>query len=218
MRFLSYTRWFVVALIVATLLTPTAIALLSGAKLVVVDGKSMVPTYQYGDIILIEPATKQDFAPGHVVSVQRADGSIYTHRIKSVHDGTAVLKGDGNKVADPDTVTFNEVIGAVHGHIAQPLATVVAFVQSWPARICLGVTALALIMFPIESLRRERPSRSADTPTFPGRHEAPDDTADDGEALDELTSWVDDPSTLLDQQPSGAHLARHRHEQGRIAQ
>jgi len=153
MRILSCIRWSIVAAVLALLLAPAAVALTTGTQLVVVDGKSMTPTYDYGDIVLIGPPTEADFAPGHVVTVGLSSGAMYTHRVVSVTDGKAQLKGDGNAAEDPDLVTFDQLVGAVRGHIGSPLADVLAYAQTLPARISLAVLVLAFILLPLGRAR-----------------------------------------------------------------
>ena len=149
MRTLSYIRWSIVAALLALLIAPAAVALTTGTQLVVVDGKSMTPTYDYGDIVLIGPPTEAYFAPDHVVTVGLPNGAMYTHRIVSITDGRAQLKGDGNVAEDPETITYNQIVGAVRGHIGSPLADILAYAQSLPARVSLAVLVLALILLPL---------------------------------------------------------------------
>jgi len=154
MRILSALRWSVVAALLALLITPAAVALVTGTQLVVVDGKSMTPTYQFGDIVLIGAPHPDDFAPGHVVTVGMPNGDMYTHRIVSITDGRAQLKGDGNTAEDPDTVTYDQLVGAVRGHIGGPLAGILAYAQTLPARVSLAVLVVALILLPLSRHRR----------------------------------------------------------------
>lgn len=166
MRILSSLRWSIVAALLVLLIAPAAVALFTGTQLVVVNGKSMTPTYDFGDIVLIGPPRESDFAPDHVVTVGRPDGDMYTHRIISISDGKAQLKGDGNAVEDPETVTFDQLVGAVRGHIGSPLADVLAYAQTLPARISLAVFVLALILLPLASRRgSHRDGNGEDTST-----------------------------------------------------
>ncbi len=172
MRILSLLRWAVVSALLLLLVAPAAMTLFTGTRLVVVDGKSMTPTYEFGDFVLIGPATPDDFQPGHVVTVGRPNGAMYTHRIQDISDGKATLKGDGNTAADPDTVTYDQLVGAVRGHIGGPLAPVLAYAQTVPARISLAVLILALILLPLE----RRPASQTDDEGAEGETSGDEDT------------------------------------------
>lgn len=162
-RILSIIRWGAVTAVLTLLVAPAAIGLVTNTRLVEVDGRSMVPTYEFGDLVLIGAPTNADFAPDHVVTVGTPDGSMYTHRIISVTDGEAQLKGDGNDTQDPETVTYDQLVGAVRGHIGTPFASLLAYAQTLPARISLAVLVLALILLPLE--RREEIVEEADKDT-----------------------------------------------------
>lgn len=186
MRILSYLRWSAVAALLALLVAPAAVALVTGTQLVVVDGKSMTPTYEFGDIVLLGAPNPDDFAPGHVVTVGMPNGDMYTHRIVSIADGRAQLKGDGNSIEDPDTVTYDQLVGAVRGHIGGPLAGILAYAQTLPARVSLAVLVVALIMLPLSPHRRsvdDEHDRDTSTPSV-AEADTPDDHAPSSDDLD----------------------------------
>ncbi|MEX8033177.1 signal peptidase I [Microbacterium sp. 20-116] len=176
MRILSFLRWSIVGALLALLIAPAAITLATGTQLVVVDGKSMTPTYEFGDLVLIGDPHPDDFQPGRVVTVGRPDGSMYTHRIQEITDGKALLKGDGNTAADPDTISYDQLVGAVRGHIGGPLAAVLAYVQTTPARISLAVLVLALLLLPLE--RRPADAKDGEDGEDGGREDGDTDPAD----------------------------------------
>jgi len=214
MRILSLIRWGVVAALLALLIAPATVALLTGTQLVVVNGKSMSPTYDFGDIVLIGPARESDFAPDHVVTVGRPNGEMYTHRIISISDGKAQLKGDGNAVEDPDTVTFDQLVGAVRGHIGSPLADVLAYAQSFPARISLAVFVLALVLLPLGS-RRGSPRDQDDEHTPSIAHSPTDDTSalSTDDDLSIFTPADSDASTPHDSGDIGVRASRRNLQQ-----
>jgi signal peptidase I len=157
MRFISAIRWFLVILLVALLIAPATWTLLTHQDIVKVDGKSMQPLYEVGDVILVGPPTKADFAPGHIITVRNDDGQLYTHRVVRIeNDGTAQLKGDGNAFEDPGTVSYSSVAGAVRHHINQPAAGAVLFSTTWPARISILVLLLGLTFAPLTSSPKDR--------------------------------------------------------------
>lgn len=196
MRILSSLRWGVVAALLALLIAPAAVALVTGTQLVVVDGKSMTPTYQFGDIVLIGAPHPDDFAPDHVVTVGMPNGEMYTHRIISIDDGKAQLKGDGNTAEDPDTVTYDQLVGAVRGHIGGPLAGILAYAQTLPARVSLAVLVVALIMLPLSRQRR--------TVDDEGDQDTPTPVAAEADAPDEPPSSSDDLDIFLPVVPAAS--------------
>lgn len=189
-RILSLLRWSIVGALLTLLIAPAAITLVTGTQLVVVDGKSMTPTYDFGDLVLIGSPTPEDFQPDHVVTVGRPDGSMYTHRIQEITDGKALLKGDGNTAADPDTITYDQLVGAVRGHIGSPLAPFLAYVQTTPARISLAVLILALIIFPLErrpaSATKDNISNAEETNPRPEDDSSPTTSDEAAPALEDI--------------------------------
>ncbi len=191
MRTLSFARWGIVGALLTLLIAPAAITLITGTQLVVVDGKSMAPTYQFGDLVLIGSPTPDDFLPDHVVTVGRPDGSMYTHRIQEISGGKALLKGDGNSAADPDTIAFDQLVGAVRGHIGGPLAAVLSYAQTTPARISLAVLILALVFLPLE--RRSASTNDGPEETEQAGDHGPNHQQDGpAPATDETKKFLDD--------------------------
>lgn len=183
-RALSLTRWVVVGLVLAALVVPAAFTFVTGLRIVAVDGESMTPTYQMGDVVLIGAPAPDDLHTDQVVTVQSPDGSLYTHRVIKVDDdGMLQLKGDGNSVADPVPVNPDTVVGVVRGHLAQPAAGILQFVLTLPARISLALVAVALVFLPIRSgVFSELRTRRTDDGAAAGGASAPADSQDGEEA------------------------------------
>lgn len=82
---------------------------------VVVSGKSMVPTFHTGDMVVARAG--RDYRAGEVVVYRIPDPTIprklmIVHRIKEVRpDGTFVLQGDGNRSIDPWYPSENDIVG-----------------------------------------------------------------------------------------------------------
>lgn len=176
-RIASVLRWVLVAVILLLLTVPALVPLFGGARFVVVDGGSMRPTYDYGDVLLISEPTASDFHPGHVVTVRRSDGTLYTHRIKTIEHGQALLQGDGNSAPDPTLISSKEVVGAVRAHFTPPLSEAILIAQSWPGRISLTLILIAGVVLPLDGRQR----RATDTET---EHDDEEDE-DDVEVADE---------------------------------
>ena len=79
---------------------------------VIVSG-SMSPAVEPGDLVLSAPAEVQDLAVGRVVLFTDPAGSGRTiaHRIREVHDGSVITRGDANAVDDSTPVPIDSVIG-----------------------------------------------------------------------------------------------------------
>lgn len=104
--------WVLLALSGCLLLAPNLAPLVTGHRLVVVDGGSMEPTMYRGDVVLTAPPVGDDLQVGNVVVVG-APPAGYTHRvIETTGEGTdkrARLQGDANDVADPHWVSQTDV-------------------------------------------------------------------------------------------------------------
>lgn len=73
--------------------------LLGGRFPVAVRGRSMQPTLQSGDVILVEPATK--LRRGQIVTFAAGDsGVVVTHRVLAVSDGMVTCRGDNRRRRD----------------------------------------------------------------------------------------------------------------------
>ncbi len=91
-------------------------AYVTGARLYVITGGSMEPTYSAGDAVLVHRLAREDMNVGRVVTFRPVgSGSVVTHRITAVHqeDTHKVLqtKGDGNSSVDPALLPDAYVLG-----------------------------------------------------------------------------------------------------------
>ncbi|MEM2594464.1 MAG: signal peptidase I [Sulfolobales archaeon] len=94
------------------LLTLIALTLLDYITLAVVEGTSMEPTLQSGDlVIVIKRVSTKDISVGDVI-VYRRSGTLIIHRVLRVEDDTLITKGDNNWLPDPP-IRFQAVIGKV---------------------------------------------------------------------------------------------------------
>ncbi|AGW40545.1 type I signal peptidase [Leifsonia xyli subsp. cynodontis DSM 46306] len=114
--------------IIALLALPFLATVSTNGYYVTVNGTSMVPTYQRGDILLVSHTIDASaLHAGNIVVVDPAravahySGSSlrlgpYVHRILQVKPGERfVTKGDGNALPDPGTVTPSLLSGRPTG-------------------------------------------------------------------------------------------------------
>lgn len=96
----------------AVLLILIILSLLGYITLAVVEGNSMEPALQTGDVVIvIKRISIRDISVGDVV-VYRRGGALIIHRVVAVSDGILITKGDNNPLVDPP-VSFENVIGKV---------------------------------------------------------------------------------------------------------
>ncbi|MGA7096511.1 MAG: signal peptidase I [Acidimicrobiia bacterium] len=78
-------------------------------RVVAVDGGSMAPTIEMGDLIFIGRADQLDIDD---VGVFQVDGKVVTHRVVGISpDGSYVTKGDANPTPDRWSGASVEVVG-----------------------------------------------------------------------------------------------------------
>jgi signal peptidase len=97
------------------------IILLSLAKIVmfaVVEGKSMEPTLQTGDLVFVIKTSPTDLKVGDVVVYRKPSGEFVIHRIIRIVKVGSMLdvetKGDNNFIADGE-IPVNWIVGKVVG-------------------------------------------------------------------------------------------------------
>ncbi len=95
-----------------TVLSLIVLVMLGHIALAVVDGRSMEPTLQPGDlVVVVRKISLEDVSVGDVV-VYRRGGTLIIHRVIRVEGDTLITKGDNNLLHDPP-VRFQAVLGKV---------------------------------------------------------------------------------------------------------
>ncbi len=98
--------------VAAAVLSLVALILLNYIALAVVEGRSMEPTLQPGDlIVIVKRISPKDIAVGDVV-VYRRGGTLIIHRVIRIEGDALITKGDNNWLPDPP-VKFQAVLGKV---------------------------------------------------------------------------------------------------------
>jgi signal peptidase len=163
--------------------------LLIGVRPIVVISGSMHPAIETGALLFSAERPASEIAIGDVITVDRPDQpGLVTHRVVEIQKTPSgahefKLKGDANRVVDPQRYTADKVgkyLFSVPG-----LGYAVAFFQTVRGLVVLGVIALALVALFIldpKALRR--------TP----RHAAVrDDSSVDGSEKSAAQNVTDDP-------------------------
>jgi signal peptidase I len=160
LRVLSILRYVLVAAIAVVLAVPVLITPLTGRQILVVEGGSMRPAYEIGDLVVVAPPGDAPPRVGEVVTARRPDGVLYTHRIVAVDGDTATTQGDANPVADTQPLTRAATVGTVVLHLGAPWAALLRASESLPGRISLAAIVVGLILIPLVVRR----PRSGDLP------------------------------------------------------
>ena len=168
----------VAAVIIVVLVAPVLAPLVTGHRLVVVDGGSMSPSFVAGDVLVTAPPTGDDMHLGAVL-VMGTQPSLYTHRVVEVdHAGDetrARLRGDANPVPDPGWVRQGDVYAVVVAALTGPVGHIVRVVTTVPGTIVLLAAAIALLLTGARDATRRprRRSRHSPTPSDPMAEPAP---------------------------------------------
>jgi signal peptidase I len=133
--------------ITGTLLFPMALWAL-GARLLVVDGGSMAPTYAVGDVLVVTAPTDADLVEGAALVVGTG-AERYVHRVVEVDGDRARLRGDANEVTDPGWVDASAISGVVALHLGRPAGPLVAAAASLEGRIALVLALFLVLLLPV---------------------------------------------------------------------
>jgi signal peptidase len=130
------------------------------AVYVVVRGSSMLPTYENGDLVVVQSAAA--YSIGDVVAYrvpkgEIGEGHLIIHRITR-DDGAAgfTVQGDNNQAVDPWSPRAGDIAGRARW-LVPGLGRVIAFIHQ-PA-IAGGLAAAMMVMFILA--RPSRPSPGA---------------------------------------------------------
>jgi|GEM_PF-2271947 len=175
-------------LLLLVLALPLAWNLATGDTYLRVTGGSMRPTYEVGDVLVVQrPAGDELTRVGQVVVVGfgagGAAGQPYVHRVDATTEDGAWLRGDGNDRRDPQPVRQDAVLGTPRLAVTGGAAAAFTAAQSVPGRATLVAAAGALLWFGLGSARRGRsraaaPGGGAPAGSRPGAADGLHDPAD----------------------------------------
>lgn len=117
-RILDLVLLAMILTVLVSLAVARLVPAITGAPTFVVGGGSMEPTILMGAVVVDLPATADDIAVGHIVSVKvGAQQAVFTHRIVRtvMRDGALWIetRGDANATPDPSIIPATAVIGRV---------------------------------------------------------------------------------------------------------
>ena len=130
-----------------------------GYRPAIVLSGSMEPTFDAGDVIVIEAEDTGNLQKGDVITYL-VSGKATTHRIISVteHEGKTayVTKGDYNNVEDRLAVYPEQIQGVYKGFRIPNLGNILMFMQSTQGMlVCLGIPFALYILYDIFKRRKD---------------------------------------------------------------
>ena len=157
------------AVVLTSLAVVVALVLvLLGFRPLVVRSGSMVPTYQVGDIVLVEQIRADELRAGEVVTLAYYPeyGESLTHRVRSVRriDGAVQVetRGDANDSSEVWAVAPDALVGRVVASVPA-VGTPATLVRTAGLPLLIGVLVLAVVVaLVIWGHRLRRPARPQD--------------------------------------------------------
>lgn len=173
-------RGALVALIALVLAFPVVAPVVSGHRLIVVDGGSMSPTVESGDVLVTTAPTGHDLEVGRILIIG-TPGTLYAHRVIKVDRAAAPgggeprarLQGDANATPDPSWVMQHDVYAVYLTHLDGAAAGVVRVVITLPGIVILLALAVLLLLTGARAGTPPRSRRSPHSPPHPGPPAAP---------------------------------------------
>lgn len=156
-RTLRVTSWLFMAAAIVWL-WPAALG--GSTRFVVVNGTSMRPTYQPGDLLIARDHSSP--AVGDIVLYQVPDGEVGANRlvihrlVATNQDGTFAMQGDNRAAPDPWIVATDHIVGKPELHI--PFAgRVVEALLSWFGLALVAAGLVAWVLWPAAVMPSEAP-------------------------------------------------------------
>lgn len=159
--------WTLFAAFVVGLWVLAAPATLGGAtSFVIVDGRSMEPTYASGDLVVARRADVYEV--GDVITYDAPVGATFrvVHRIAAVTDDGYITQGDNRDDPDRWTVPFAAVHGSSVLHLPHG-GTVATALRQPPVLIGLAAGWATLVFLTRRDRRRERGAVTDPPPSVP---------------------------------------------------
>jgi signal peptidase I len=151
------------ALAVLLLALPLLWRVATGDYYMTVTGESMRPTYDVGDVLVVQEPTGTELTTiGQIVVVTFTPGdrsSQYVHRVESVTPEGTRLKGDGNDTPDPVLVDRSQLEGTPRHVFTGTSAAVFTTLQQPLVRFAFGAIVVGWIFLNsrLSTVRRRAP-------------------------------------------------------------
>lgn len=138
-----------------------------GYRPVIVLSGSMEPTFNTGDMILLEPAADAENLHRDDVIAYLVGGKVTTHRIVQISELEGkkmyITKGDYNNVEDRIPVEPSQIQGIYNGKRIPNLGNIMMFLQSnIGILICLGIPFAGYILWDIFKRRKDSNKKTAE--------------------------------------------------------
>lgn len=137
-----------------------------GYRPVIVLSGSMEPTFDAGDMILLEPANDPENLQKDDVIAYLVGGKVTTHRIVQVTELEGkkmyITKGDYNNIEDRIPVEPSQIQGIYNGKRIPNLGNIMMFMQSnMGILVCLGIPFAGYILWDIFKRRKDSNKKTA---------------------------------------------------------
>lgn len=172
MRIAQLAARTIAVLIALLLAAPVVWQVASRDFFMVVEGRSMEPTYAVGDVLVVQKPRGDELSRlGEIVIMEFAAGEaapsdqMYVHRVvEPLGGGQAWLQGDANAERDPVPVEQSRVLGTPRLELTGATAAVFSFSQSLVGRVVLAGAILLLLFVPGRARRRTSERRLENAP------------------------------------------------------
>ncbi len=137
-----------------------------GYRPVIVLSGSMEPTFDAGDMILLEPAKDPDNLQKDDIIAYLVGGKVTTHRIVQISELEGrkmyITKGDYNNIEDRIPVEPSQIQGVYNGKRIPSLGNIMMFMQSnMGIVVFLGVPFAGYILWDILKRRKDSNKKTA---------------------------------------------------------
>lgn len=143
-------RYSITAILICIIAIPQAMPLL-GFRLIEIQGKSMAPIYEMGDLLLTTKPQGDEPQLGQILVVGNPP-DIYTHRVVEVHHNGATVKarlqGDANSVPDPFLIEKQDIYAIPVKHYSNATAIFLKFITSRVGVLLIISAIIALVFIP----------------------------------------------------------------------
>lgn len=137
-------------LIVKAIINPKEMPDFFGYKNYIIVSKSMEPTIKKEDVIFIKKVAENELKENDIISFSTKTDEITTHRIIKIEEKNGIkyytTKGDNNKSADKEKVTYSQVEGKYQFKISG-LGVIIEILKNKLTIVILLITLLLIYIY-----------------------------------------------------------------------